>query len=69
MTIGLQAGIHIGVDIGVLPTKGISLPFVSAGGTGLVLMGLAAGLIMSAGRSKWCEMSNIKDQNANIKTT
>ncbi|MCK4851221.1 MAG: FtsW/RodA/SpoVE family cell cycle protein [Phycisphaerae bacterium] len=60
MTIGLQAGIHIGVDIGVLPTKGISLPFVSAGGTGLVLMALAAGLIMSAGRSKWDEISNIK---------
>ena len=56
MTIGLQAGIHIGVDVGVLPTKGISLPFVSAGGTGLVLMGLAAGLIMSAGRSKWEEI-------------
>ena len=61
-TIGLQAGIHIGVDVGVLPTKGISLPFVSAGGTGLVLMGLAAGLIMSAGKSKWeeYEISKIK---------
>ena len=56
MMIGLQAGMHIGVDIGALPAKGISLPFVSAGGTGLVLMGLAAGLIMSAGRSKWEEI-------------
>lgn len=58
-TIGLQAAIHIGVDIGVLPTKGISLPFVSAGGTGLVLMALAAGLIMSAGKSKWEPMEEI----------
>ena len=53
MTIGLQAAIHIGVDLVVLPTKGISLPFVSAGGTGLVLMALSAGLIMSVGKSKW----------------
>jgi len=51
-TIGLQAAIHIGVDLGVLPTKGISLPFVSAGGSGLVLMSVAVGLIMSVARTK-----------------
>ena len=65
-TIGLQATIHIGVDTGLLPAKGISLPFVSAGGSGLVLMAVAAGLIMSVGRSKWEpmeEISNIKEKN------
>ena len=51
-TIGLQAAIHIGVDLAVLPTKGISLPFVSAGGSGLLLMAVAAGLIMSVARAK-----------------
>jgi len=50
-TIGLQAAIHIGVDLGVLPTKGISLPFVSAGGSGLVIMCLAVGLIMSVAKT------------------
>ena len=50
--IGLQAAIHIGVDLGVLPTKGISLPFVSAGGSGLVIMCVAVGLIMSVARAK-----------------
>ena len=49
--IGLQAAIHIGVDLGVLPTKGISLPFVSAGGSGLVLMCVAVGLIMSVAKT------------------
>jgi len=59
-TIGLQAIIHIGVDAGVLPTKGISLPFVSAGGTGLVLMCVAIGLIMSVARTGPDTISKIK---------
>ena len=66
-TIGIQAALHIGVDAGVLPAKGISLPFISAGGSGLVLMAVSAGLIMSVGRSKWEpmeEISNIKQQKA-----
>ena len=46
----------LGEDVGVLPTKGRAVAYVRAGGTGLVLMGLAAGLIMSAGRSKWEEI-------------
>ena len=65
-TIGLQAFLHIAVDIGALPTKGISLPFISAGGSGLVLMALAAGLIMSVGKSNWEPIegeSIIKRQN------
>ncbi|NIA08056.1 MAG: FtsW/RodA/SpoVE family cell cycle protein [Actinobacteria bacterium] len=60
--IGLQAAIHIGVDLGVLPTKGISLPFVSAGGSGLILMSVAVGLIMSvarsSGTSEWANRSH-----------
>ena len=47
----MQAAIHIGVDLGVLPTKGISLPFVSAGGSGLLAMSVAVGLIMSVART------------------
>ncbi len=45
--IGLQALMHIAVDTVALPPTGISLPFVSAGGTSLILMAVAAGLIVS----------------------
>ncbi len=34
--IGVQAIINIGVNMGVLPTKGLTLPLLSFGGTGIV---------------------------------
>ena len=50
MTIGLQAAINIGVVTSVLPTKGIPLPFLSAGGTSLLLTAAASGLLISIAR-------------------
>lgn len=43
--LGLQAFINIGVNTGVLPTKGLTLPFVSAGGSSLLVACMAVGLI------------------------
>jgi cell division protein FtsW len=45
--IGLQAVLHIAVDLVVAPPKGLGLPFVSAGGTSLVIMAAAAAMIVS----------------------
>jgi cell division protein FtsW len=45
----IQAIINIGVATAALPTKGIALPLVSSGGTGLVLTAAALGLLMSVG--------------------
>ncbi len=45
--IALQAVLHIGVDLVVLPPKGLGLPFVSAGGTSLIIMAAATSLIVS----------------------
>ncbi len=47
MAISIQAALNIGVVTVVLPTKGIPLPFVSAGGTSLMLSAFAAGVLMN----------------------
>lgn len=52
LMICLQAAFNIGVVTHALPTKGISLPFVSAGGSGVLFLGIAAGLLAAVGRSE-----------------
>jgi len=47
LTIALQAAINIGVVTVVLPTKGIPLPFVSAGGTSMLLSAVAVGVLLN----------------------
>ena len=52
LAIGIQAAINIGVVTVVLPTKGIPLPFVSAGGTSMLLSAAAVGVLLNiAGKS------------------
>ncbi len=43
---GLQAFINIGVNMGVLPTKGLTLPLISAGGSSLLVSCAAVGLLL-----------------------
>lgn len=50
LAIGIQAAVNIGVVTVVLPTKGIPLPFVSAGGTSLVLTAAAVGVLLNIAR-------------------
>ena len=50
LAVGIQAALNIGVVAVVLPTKGIPLPFVSAGGTSLLLSAAAVGILMSIAR-------------------
>lgn len=45
-----QAFINIGAMIGILPLKGITLPFISYGGTSVVFVTAAAGLVFNVSR-------------------
>ena len=47
LAISIQAALNIGVVTVVLPTKGIPLPFVSSGGTSLLLSAAAVGILLN----------------------
>ena len=47
LTIAAQAALNIGVVTVVLPTKGIPLPFISAGGTSMLLSSAAVGVLLN----------------------
>ena len=44
--LGVQAMINSGVNMGVLPTKGLTLPFLSFGGSGVVVNCIAAAILL-----------------------
>jgi len=47
--IGLQVCVNMGVALGLLPTKGLPLPFLSYGGTSLLLSMASVGILMNIG--------------------
>jgi cell division protein FtsW len=47
LAIVIQAFINISVVLGLVPTKGICLPFISAGGSSLVFTLFGVGLVLN----------------------
>jgi cell division protein FtsW len=52
MFIGLQAFTNLAVAMGMLPTKGLVLPFISYGGSSLLVNCVAAGILLNVSRPR-----------------
>ena len=52
MTFFSYAFVNMGMVSGILPVVGVPLPFISYGGTAMVTLGLALGMLMSIAKSK-----------------
>jgi len=50
LSIGSQALVSMGVNLGLLPTKGLTLPLISAGGSSVMMMCMALGLLLRVSR-------------------
>lgn len=50
--LGVQAIVNIGVNLRMMPAKGMTLPFISYGGSSLIATGLTIGLILALTRQR-----------------
>ena len=53
MMFGLQAIINMGVSLHILPTKGMTLPFMSYGGSSMLAIAMAMGMMLALTRKRY----------------
>lgn len=58
LLLGLQAFIHIGVNLGAGPTKGLALPFISYAGNNLMMSCVAVGFLLRIARDTGREVGH-----------
>ena len=52
MLLGLQSFINMAVNVGLLPAKGMTLPFISYGGSSMLAMALTMGFALGLTRKR-----------------
>jgi cell division protein FtsW len=67
--IGLQAAVNMGVTTSLLPNKGLSLPFISYGGSNLVESLFGIGLLVSIYRQAVLEPTNSGQTSLQVRVT
>ena len=60
--IGLQICVNMGVALGLLPTKGLTLPFLSYGGTSLLMNMVSIGVLMNIGAMRKVRKQVVRDE-------
>ena len=50
--LGMQAAVNMGVAVRLLPTKGMTLPFVSYGGSSVIAAGITVGMLLALTRTR-----------------
>jgi cell division protein FtsW len=61
--IGFQAFINTGVVVGLLPTTGLTLPFISSGGSSLIVSLAEVGILLAIDKHSW-KTRNLETKNA-----
>ncbi|HEV3410550.1 MAG TPA: putative lipid II flippase FtsW [Chthoniobacterales bacterium] len=67
--LALQAAVNIGVTTSLLPNKGLPLPFISYGGSNLVVCLFGIGILLSIYRQGNFESKNSKRLTMHVRTT
>ena len=62
--LSVQALINMGVNMGVLPTKGLTLPFMSYGGTGIVVNCIAVAVLLRIDAENRASSSKVSSKGA-----
>lgn len=60
--LSVQMMINVGAMLGLLPLKGITLPFVSYGGTSIIFVMVAMGIVFQV--SRYTDLSSVKSHNS-----